>query len=125
MEGVVSMERGNSKHGRRLDEQLDAETRRWTHAGPGAGHADPSRDIEPVADDDGMLTGIRWLNHTDGTPPSTTTATEPDTTRNDVDLNGAYRRSSFSSIMDTSHVDNHHSGDITPRRAGITHSAGL
>jgi hypothetical protein len=77
------MERGNSKHSRRLDEQLDAEARRWTHAGPGAGHADPSRDIEPVGDDDGILSGIRWLDHTDtaSSPlPPTATPTEPDAT---------------------------------------------
>jgi len=76
------MERGNSKHSRRLDEQLDAEARTWTHAGPGAGHADPARDIEPAADDDGILTGIYWLDHTDATssPHPSTKPPEPDTT---------------------------------------------
>jgi len=70
------MERGNSKHSRHLDEQLDAEARQWTRSGPGAGHAEAWRDIESIADDDGILTGIHWIDNpsrsdlpASGTPP--------------------------------------------------------
>jgi hypothetical protein len=45
------MERGSSKHGRRLDEQMEQETRGMVQGGPSDGRAQEWHDPEPPGED--------------------------------------------------------------------------
>lgn len=47
---MTGPERGNSKHGPQLDEQMEQETRGMVQ-GHGAPHAEPFRETEPLPDD--------------------------------------------------------------------------
>jgi hypothetical protein len=44
-------QRGNSKHGPELDEQLEQESQGMTQGHPGEPHAEPFRETEPLPDD--------------------------------------------------------------------------
>jgi hypothetical protein len=45
------MERGNSKHGPRLDNEMDREVRGYTQGGPGAPRVEEWHDPEPAGED--------------------------------------------------------------------------
>jgi hypothetical protein len=47
---MSDMQRGNTKHGPRLDEQMEQETRGMVQ-GHGAPHTEPFRENEPLPDD--------------------------------------------------------------------------
>lgn len=47
---MAGSERGNSKHGPQLDEQMEQETRGMVQ-GHGAPHVEPFRETEPLPDD--------------------------------------------------------------------------
>ena len=47
---MSDMQRGNTKHGPRLDEQMEQETRGMVQ-GHGAPHAEPFRESEPLPDE--------------------------------------------------------------------------
>lgn len=44
-------QRGNTKHAQELDDQLEQETRGMVQGHPGAAHAEPFRETEPLPDD--------------------------------------------------------------------------
>ncbi|MFS0866485.1 hypothetical protein AB3M83_04005 [Microbacterium sp. 179-B 1A2 NHS] len=44
-------ERGNTKHGPRLDEEMEQETRGMVQGQGGAAHVEPFRETEPLPDD--------------------------------------------------------------------------
>ena len=44
-------QRGNATHGQDLDEQLEQESRGIVQGAPGAAHAEPFRETEPLPDD--------------------------------------------------------------------------
>lgn len=47
----MTAERGNTKHGPQLDEQLEHEARGMVQGHGGAPHAEPFRESEPLPDD--------------------------------------------------------------------------
>ncbi|MFS0853973.1 hypothetical protein [Microbacterium sp. 179-I 3D4 NHS] len=44
-------QRGNTKHGPRLDEEMEQETRGMVQGHAGAAHVEPFRETEPLPDD--------------------------------------------------------------------------
>ncbi|MFL0411796.1 hypothetical protein ACH0AH_11525 [Microbacterium paludicola] len=44
-------QRGNAKHGPHVDDQLEQESRGMVQGAPGAPHAEPFRETEPLPDD--------------------------------------------------------------------------
>ena len=48
---MTDAQRGNTKHGPNLDEQLEQETRGMVQGHGGAPHAEPFRETEPLPDD--------------------------------------------------------------------------
>lgn len=48
---MTDEQRGNTKHGPRLDEELEQETRGMVQGHAGAAHVEPFRETEPLPDD--------------------------------------------------------------------------
>jgi len=48
---MTDAQRGNTKHGPELDEQMKQETRGMVQGSPGSPHAEPFRETEPLPDD--------------------------------------------------------------------------
>jgi len=58
-------ERGNTKHGPALDDQMEQETRGMVQ-GHGSTHAEPFRETEPLPDDTDEPDTERAFRHDDG-----------------------------------------------------------